>query len=106
MPTAEKKPQSGAHLFKRGMPRPPNAGRKAGTVNKTTATLKEAILKAAAEVGYDGNGQEGLMGYIKAVAERDMKSMCMLLGKVLPLQVTGADDAPIKVQITQDDANL
>ena len=64
-------------------------GRKKGTPNKTTATLKEAILLAAEEVGQDGSGADGLKGYLKRVAQEDLKAFSGLLGKVLPMQVTG-----------------
>lgn len=64
-------------------------GRKKGTPNKTTATLKEAILKAAEEVGEDNEGQGGLTGYLRKVAKEDVKAFSSLLGKVLPMQVTG-----------------
>jgi len=82
-----------------GKPRPPNAGKgkPKGAVNKTTATLKEAILLAAAQTGKDGKGGEGLVGYLKRVAEEDVKAFSGLLGKVLPLQVTGEGGGPIGV---------
>jgi hypothetical protein len=80
---------------------PPAAGmgRKKGVPNKTTATLKEAILLAAQKVGFDGKGKDGLEGYLTAVATTDMKSFCTLLGKVLPMQVTGADGGPVQGDI-------
>lgn len=68
-------------------------GRAKGTPNKTTALLKEAILLAAAEHGLDGKGTDGLSGYLRKVANDDMKAFCTLLGKVLPLQVEGAGEA-------------
>ena len=79
--------------------KPPNAGkgRRKGTPNKTTATLKEAILLAAEETGFDGQGQEGLKGYLKRVAAEDVKAFSALLGKVLPLQLTGEGDGPLQV---------
>lgn len=79
------------------MPRGP--GRPKGSVNKTTGALKEAILQAAEAVGQDGSGKGGLTGYLKHVATTDVKAFSGLLGKVLPLQVTGEDDGPLVVQI-------
>lgn len=77
--------------------KPPNAGkgRKKGVPNKTTAALKEAILAAAEQVGADGNGEDGLTGYLVHIAKNDIKAMAGLLGKVLPMQVTGEDGGPI-----------
>lgn len=72
-------------------------GRKAGTPNKTTALLKEAIILAAESVGQDGEGKDGLTGYLKHVAETDVKAFSGLLGKVLPMQVTGEDGGPIGI---------
>jgi hypothetical protein len=82
---------------------PPNAGkgRKAGVPNKTTAVLKDAILAAAVAVGYDGKGKEGLTGYLKLVASTDVKAFAGLLGKVLPLQITGEGDGPLKIEIVR-----
>lgn len=83
--------------------KPPAAGqgRKKGVPNKTTATLKEAILLAAEEVGQDGAGEDGLKGYLKRVATEDVKAFAGLLGKVLPMQVAGtdADGNPTAIQI-------
>ncbi len=69
--------------------RPPNAGkgRPKGTVNKTTATLKEAILLAAELSGEDGKGRDGLTGYLRRVASEDVKAFCSLLGRVLPTEM-------------------
>lgn len=73
----------------------PGPGRPKGLANKTTAALKEAILLAAEEHGFDGNGKEGLKGYLKRVAAEDIKAFAGLLGKVLPMQVTGEDGGPV-----------
>lgn len=78
-------------------------GRQKGTPNKTTAVLKDAILRAAEAVGEDTKGKGGLVGYLKRVAKEDVKAFSSLLGKVLPLQVTGADDGPLKVVIYAED---
>lgn len=81
---------------------PPNAGkgRPKGSVNKTTAALKEAILKAAEKVGQDGKGRGGLQGYLQRVAQEDVKAFSALLGKVLPLQVTGEGGGPVQTETT------
>lgn len=70
-------------------------GRPKGSPNKTTAALKEAILIAAEEVGADGQGKDGLTGYLRHVATTDVKAFSGLLGKVLPMQVTGDGGGPI-----------
>lgn len=80
---------------------PKSPGRPKGSANKTTAVLKEAILLAAEEVGYDQKGKDGLTGYLKFVAENDVKAFSGLLGKVLPMQVTGAGDGAIVLEIVR-----
>ena len=74
-------------------------GRKKGTPNKTTTQLKEAILLAAEQSGEDCNGKDGLVGYLRRVANDDVKTFSSLLGKVLPLQVTGADGGALKIEV-------
>lgn len=68
-------------------------GRKKGVPNKTTALLKDAILRAAEKAG----GKDGLVGYLTEQAVKNPQSFLPLLGKVLPLQLTGEDGGPIKV---------
>lgn len=75
-------------------------GSRKGRPNKTTSVLKEAILQAAEAVGADGKGKEGIIGYLKTVARKDVKAFSALLGKVLPLQVTGEGGGPIQSQTT------
>lgn len=70
-------------------------GRKKGVPNKTTALLKDAILKAAEQAG----GDEGLVGYLAAQAEANPGPFMALLGKVLPMQVTGEDGGPLQVVV-------
>lgn len=59
-------------------------GRAKGTPNKTTALLKDAILAAATAAG----GGD-LVKYLKTQAVDNPGPFLALLGKVLPLQVTG-----------------
>lgn len=71
----------------------PGSGRAAGTPNKTTRALKDAIMHAFEEVGG--------VPYLVKVARDDPRTFCTLLGKVLPLQVTGSGDGPLTVQIVR-----
>lgn len=68
-------------------------GRPRGVPNKTTALLKDAILQAATQAG----GKAGLVGYLKQQAEECPKGFLPLLGKVLPMQVTGEDGGAIQI---------
>lgn len=66
-------------------------GRKKGTPNKTTAILKDAIVRAAELTGQDGEGREGLIGYCRFLAVSEPKAFAGLMGRVIPLQVAGPD---------------
>lgn len=88
--------------------KPPAAGkgRVKGTPNKTTALLKDAIIKAAEAAGSDQTGRDGLVGYCTFLAKEEPKAFAQLLGKVLPLQIAGDGGAPLAVQVVRfsDDA--
>lgn len=79
--------------------KPPNAGkgRQKGSVNKTTAALKDAILMAAESLGENMNGKDGLTGYLRFLGASEPKAFAGLLGKVLPMQVTGEGGGALKV---------
>lgn len=68
-------------------------GRPKGALNKTSSMLKDAILEAAMEAG--GGKPNGLKNYLKDRAEDAPAPFMGLLGKVLPLQVSGDPDNPI-----------
>lgn len=75
--------------------RPPAAGkgRVKGTPNKITANLKEAILMAAEQHGRDGEGLDGLTGYLRNLAAREPASFASLMGKLIPREVS-VDSGP------------
>lgn len=51
------------------------------------ADLRLLILDAAAAIGMDGAGRDGLLGYLKFAASTFPKQYMALLSKVLPLQI-------------------
>src|ERR671917_787611 len=69
-------------------------GRPKGSPNKTTALLKDALLRAADEAG----GKEGLVGYLRRQAEENPGPFLTLLGKVLPLQVNSAMQGQLSIR--------
>ncbi len=83
---------------------PKTGGRQKGTPNKVTALLKEAIILAAEKCGRDMQGTGGVVGYCEFLAQEHPQTFATLLGKVLPLQLTGGDgDAPLKFTLQLDE---
>lgn len=74
-----------------GEPGAPKPGRKKGSVNRTTALLKDAIIEAAVKAGNKG----GLVGYLRTQANENPVAFMTLLGKVMPLQVEGPEGKPL-----------
>lgn len=74
-------------------------GRPPGVPNKTNALLKEAILRAAELAGnkLDDKNEGGLVSYLTVQAEMNPGPFMSLLGKVLPMQVTGEDGGAINI---------
>lgn len=67
-------------------------GRPKGAPNKTTALLKDAILQAATDAHRDG-----LVGYLTEQANNNPGPFLSLLGKVLPMQLAGDPDNPLRI---------
>lgn len=65
-------------------------GRKKGTPNKLTRDVKEMILGALDKAGG--------VDYLVKQASASPAAFLTLVGKVLPLQVTGKDGGPIQTQ--------
>lgn len=68
-------------------------GRPKGSPNKLTSDVKRAILEAAEAAG----GRGGMVGYLTLQASENPAAFMTLLGKVLPLTVSGDAENPISV---------
>src|SRR5215203_4881447 len=68
-------------------------GRPKGVPNKFTMDLKQAILQAGQEA-HPG----GLVSYLVHIAQTQPVAFCGLLGKVLPMQVTGQDGGALEIR--------
>jgi hypothetical protein len=73
--------------------KPPRAGmgRPKGSQNKTTALLKDAIIQAANDAH-----ENGMAGYLQHQANANPVAFMGLLGKVLPMQIAGDPDNPLR----------
>jgi hypothetical protein len=76
----------------------PGPGRKKGIPNKTTTQIKEAVIAALEQVG----GVE----YLAQQARLNPTAFMALLGRIIPVQVTGEGGGAIQVTISRGDADL
>ncbi len=79
-------------------------GRPKGVPNKQTKELKNMILEALNKAG--GGGTAGGIKYLTAQATANPKAFLALVGRVLPLQVTGENGGPVQVHFSGLDAEL
>ena len=70
-------------------------GRRKGSVNKTTALLKDAVLQAAEAAG----DKEGMVGYLTTQTKQNPTAFMSLLGRVLPIQNASNDEDGIKIEV-------
>ncbi|MCK5374144.1 MAG: hypothetical protein KAJ40_02560 [Alphaproteobacteria bacterium] len=69
-------------------------GRKKGTPNKTTTTVKEAIMNAFDKLG----GEE----YLVDIAKQDHKTFCSLLGRVLPKEISASIETDLSLMTDEE----
>jgi hypothetical protein len=69
-------------------------GRTRGTPNKITGALREMILGALAAKG----GQ----AWLEKQTDKNPVAFMALLGKILPMQITGAEDGPLVIRWEHD----
>lgn len=84
--------------FKKGKESGP--GRPKGTPNKATAQLKDMILTALSNAG----GAEYLTA--RALDPKTASAFLTLIGKVLPMQITGEGGGPVVIAASPLDERL
>jgi hypothetical protein len=94
MEEQQKPPSTNPYHFQPGKEK--TGGRQPGVRNRTTRMLKEAIIMAAECEGSDSNGKDGLVGFLRRVANEDIRAFASLLGRVLPLQVETKNDTSVE----------
>ena len=78
--------------FRPSVPGERRGGRQKGTPNKVDVDIKRMVLRAL-----DGVGGEQ---YLMRQAEENPGSFLTLVGKVLPLQITGDPERPVAIEFT------
>lgn len=71
-----------------------------GQANRITRDLRQAIIAAAEAHGSDGAGSNGLTGYLFYLADSHPKAFAALLGKMIPLQLSGSPIQSVVGQVT------
>lgn len=77
---------------------PEKRGSRKGIPNKNTAAIKDMIVQALANAGG--------VDYLTKQASENPKAFMSLLGRVIPMQVTGEGGGPLQVVFMPQDANL
>lgn len=70
---------------------PKTGGRKKGTPNKFTASVRDLVLTALAEAGG--------IDYLVEQAKANPPAFLSLVGKIMPLQMTGPAGGPIQTRV-------
>lgn len=74
-------------------------GRKIGRGRGMSTMLKDAVLFAAKDVGEDGTGLGGLVGYLKYLAMLYPEEFVVLLRAVLPLEISSNNNHNVRITV-------
>jgi hypothetical protein len=92
------------HRYKKGHQKIPGSGRIKGQPTLMQKSLKQAIMEACEWAGEDGEGKNGVTGYLANLAINYPKLFVRLLERLLPLQVDGTGSLNINHRYeTMDD---
>jgi hypothetical protein len=81
--------------FKKGEPRPSNAGRKVGASNKLTRDIREMIRTALDKAGG--------VSYLVKQAETNPTAFPTLVGKIIPTQINATVDKRDVTELSRDE---
>lgn len=73
------------HRFKVGHPQ--WGGRKRGVLPSRPTMIREAALEAAILEGWDGQGKDGLVGFMRRLCNADISKFASILQSIMPLQL-------------------
>jgi hypothetical protein len=79
--------------FEKGKPRPPGAGRRPGSTNKTTANAKEAIEKVAEGLG----GWQGMLKWAKSSPDNERVFWGTIYPKLVPKDINIEGEAAFRI---------
>ncbi len=75
-----------------------NPGKPKGATNHTTKALREMILMALSEAG-------GVDYLVRQAKKKNPAPFMALLGKVLPMQVSGDSNSPVQIILNGSDVH-
>jgi hypothetical protein len=65
-------------------------------MTKPLSNLRDGIIAAATQLGEDGKGKDGLIGYLKMIAVKQPAQFTQLLGRLLPYELSGPNGGPVQ----------
>jgi len=86
-PNKSQKNAAGRHLFDSDNQPKAKRGRPPGSLNKFTRDLREAIMEAAERLGGDGQGEDGVVGYLMWLGQAVPASFSMLMRAGMPAEI-------------------
>jgi hypothetical protein len=86
------------HRFKKGAPRPKNAGRKKGVPNKTTREVREVFKQAFDKLG----GVEALVKWARKTPVT-RGEFYRLYARLIPTEIVGPGGGPIQLEVAERD---
>lgn len=77
--------------FVKGKPRPPNAGRRAGTPNALTVQFRESVQRVYSMIGGDA--------HMASWAQKEPTEYYRIAARLIPHELTGAGGGPIQLAV-------
>lgn len=74
-------------------------GRPPGAKNKISGQAREDIMTAMADVGENGRGRGGRVGWLRRLARREPKAFAALYARLIPLDVQHGGDLPAQEHV-------